>query len=94
MKECTVENCSEPIKFKGLCAYHYYRNRTNGDAPLHPSKRHNALQVCEVLDCNNSVFATHLCGKHNRTFYRWKKNGEIFTVGEFVAKWANRRIKL
>lgn len=84
MKECTIENCEELIKFKGLCSYHYYRNRNKGDAPLHPKKRQSLVQICEVIECPKKVQAALLCEKHYRTYRRWKSKQKVSTVGAFV----------
>lgn len=86
MKICSVDQCGETQKLKGLCAYHYGRMRYKGDFPLHPSKRIHVIRRCKVVGCISEVQAASLCMKHYQAFNRWRRKNPDVDVTEYVVK--------
>lgn len=48
MQLCTVDDCTRPLLWKGLCSSHYYRDREYGDA-LAPLKRSPQARIDWLL---------------------------------------------
>lgn len=66
MRTCSVDGCDRPHRAKGLCAFHYYRQRDGVplDAPL--SGRGSRGRRCCRDGCTVRVFRADLCLAHFR----------------------------
>lgn len=66
---CTVENCNEPVRSKGLCRIHYQRMYVQGRTER---VKHSREGVCLVEDCGLPIKGVGYCNKHYQLF---KRNG-------------------
>lgn len=71
---CSVPDCQNPARTRGLCNGHYKRLRKLGD-PLAggPVAAGPAVMKCSVGDCDDSVLSRGWCNKH---YSAWKKHGD------------------
>lgn len=62
MRLCSVKNCREKYKARGMCSRHYEQERLN------------AAPTCSVQGCNRRAEKTtlRLCGAH---YFRWRMHG-------------------
>lgn len=59
-RTCTIDECSDAPKSKGLCSRHYWRMmRTRTAFDVNPN-----LRVCELPDCDLPHRARGFCDKH------------------------------
>lgn len=69
--KCSVEDCPDPIKAKGLCSRHYQRqwhyNRLN---LLYAPKGSYTGLHCTIEGCPNPIACKGLCQRHYRRKYR------------------------
>ena len=74
---CSVENCSNKVNAKGLCANHYRAMRKFGD-PLGVSQKHleASFKVCSVEGCGKAKKSKRLCGMHDN---RMRRHGSLET---------------
>lgn len=64
---CSVENCNEPIRSKGLCRIHYQRMYVQGRTERIKQKREG---VCSVECCGKSIKGRGFCANHLQLFRR------------------------
>jgi hypothetical protein len=74
---CSVADCGNPAKHKGLCKPHYQRAWRHGDPNHGGPLRNPDPRFCLVGDCGRPYYAKDLCQKH------WKRlriNGDPTVV--------------
>lgn len=76
VRTCTIEGCTKPLKSRGWCEMHYYRNRRNGDPLITQRRTH-----CTVSDCGRKHKAKGLCAMHTE---RMRVHGDLNTV---ISRW-------
>lgn len=64
---CSVQDCRQRARAKGLCPKHYARLKRHGD--VHVSRWEHPTE-CSVEDCQQRVHAKGFCNKHYRRFQR------------------------
>ena len=63
---CSVPDCTNPVRARGLCQMHYYRWSKTGD-PGEATRRRKGKRPCRVIDCtNDAVTSDDLCPTHRR----------------------------
>lgn len=62
MSKCTIDDCNNPVRAKGLCSKHYERKRVHGD--VHADFRTKLKKVCRIADCGDYTVGDGLCAKH------------------------------
>ena len=67
---CSVQDCSSPIKYKGLCSKHYKRMWRHGD-PLQTAYRYKeTAQVCAIAGCELPARRNNYCNVHSARISR------------------------
>lgn len=61
VKECIVEDCTNPLLAKGLCSHHYH-------------KGYRSSRICSVNECTSSVNSKDLCSAH---LLRLRAHGDV-----------------
>jgi len=71
MAICSVENCVNPVKSRGLCNTHYLRDRRLGSytLPKRKLKRDKKCQFCTNLV--NKKGARNMCPRHYKTYLKY-----------------------
>ena len=77
---CTVEDCSQVGRRRGLCATHYRRWRTTGETGEAVAPRNR--EPCSVEGCEKRVRARGWCNAH---YEQWRTTGSPLTQRERVA---------
>lgn len=71
---CSVENCMNPHRSKGLCEKHYMRKRRTGSTDLAPPPRvPSEVRGCSVEGCGRPHKAKSFCYLH---YARWRATGK------------------
>lgn len=73
MDECSSEGCYDPVKARGMCPYHYRRDRKG---ITRTGKRRRESYVCAVDSCFRAVDSRNMCEAHST---RLKKNQPLDT---------------
>lgn len=73
MDQCSIEDCSKPVRARGWCAPHYYRWSRHGDPKGGGNYRSKESQSCSVADCDNSARTRGWCNKH---YLAWRQTGD------------------
>lgn len=60
---CSVIDCNEFVKYKGLCGKHYKRQWRHGNPNVTLIKMHEG-SLCEVLECSRVASKCGLCTLH------------------------------
>lgn len=77
MKTCLADDCNRPQNAKGLCAKHYYRNKTYGDPNLVRSPWRED-RSCSIPECLNEHDAKGLCRKHYNIIHKFKIDQSLY----------------
>lgn len=83
--ECSVANCSQRPKARGLCAAHYGRFRRHGDPTSGRRPPASASAACGVDECVRPAHSNGWCAVH---YQRWVRHGDPLGGGP-----ARRRYK-
>lgn len=77
MKTCIADNCDRKQNAKGLCAKHYYRNKTYGDPNIvrFPWREDRSCSIPECLDEHD---AKGLCRKHYSIIHKFKIDQSLY----------------
>lgn len=67
---CSVENCSRPVRARGLCRKHYDEWRATRAPDLRPHMPRE--ETCREEGCSSPVKARGWCGAH---YQRWRRTG-------------------
>src|SRR6185437_15252318 len=82
MKLCTVDDCSEPPRARGLCQAHYDRAKNHGELASAPrATLVNKGMECQVLFCREPAKSKLFCQIH---FFRLKTYGDPFYVKPYI----------
>ena len=75
MKICSVEDCSNKVRARGLCGKHYERWRNHGDV----HKRFGRIEgaPCAVEGCQRKVKSRGYCGMHYTRIMETGEPGEV-----------------
>lgn len=68
MNKCSVENCFDAVRAKGLCSKHYERKRVHGNTCT--DLRATGRKFCAVINCLNLSIANELCTVHYARKFR------------------------
>lgn len=99
---CSVADCNNPSKYKGLCGMHYKRQWRHGDVNKTTTPRKLESIKCSVIDCENLIsHSCGLCKKHEQRFRRYgrlenilgnKGDGHINSQGYVVLTIDGKRV--
>ncbi len=68
---CSIENCGRDHTAKGLCDFHYRRQRRNVSLDSYKRPINISGQICFVEECSSPVYCANYCSKHYSRFKRW-----------------------
>lgn len=72
-KHCSVENCADDAKIKGMCPKHYWRKRKTGVAYIESKDNpfwKNVGKTCVTENCGEEAKVRGMCTKHYGRFKR------------------------
>lgn len=61
---CNIENCSKPLKAKGLCSMHHQRMLRHGDPNTVRPRRVRIQSECMWVSCHAPATTKGLCPRH------------------------------
>ncbi|GFN30499.1 hypothetical protein [Paenibacillus xylaniclasticus] len=74
---CDVNDCTRPVKAKGLCSMHHQRMRRHGNPETVKTRTAQAPKQCAWTNCSRTVVSKGLCSKH---YYINRINGQHSSV--------------
>lgn len=78
---CSVEDCDNKKRAKGLCPKHLRRLQRHGDlTTVLPPHRRTPDGLCTVQGCNQKHRSNGYCNSHNKKFKKWGDPNYVYTV--------------
>ena len=71
-RTCSIDGCTRPLKAKGLCSTHWWRDKHGKSMQVDKLRR--SKSTCSVEGCSRETKGAGLCGMH---YHRMRKNGEV-----------------
>lgn len=62
--ECSIENCTKPVKARELCSMHHQRLMRHGDPLTIRPRRTKIVTNCKWINCTKSASTKGYCSKH------------------------------
>ena len=80
---CSIKDCNQPAKYKGLCGMHYKRQWRHGDTSISIIPHRLTKIKCYVEDCDNVISGSNgLCKLHDQRMRRYGRlENEIMPKG-------------
>jgi hypothetical protein len=73
---CSVGECQNPVRYKGMCGKHYKRWWRHGNPDHTDIVMHNGTK-CSVEDCSRAATIKDLCSMHNTRQQRYGRTNNI-----------------
>ncbi|WP_127530083.1 hypothetical protein [Paenibacillus kobensis] len=74
---CDINDCTKPVKAKGLCSMHHQRMRRHGNPQTVKTRGAKEPSVCGWANCTRMAVSKGWCTKH---YYINRINGQQSTL--------------
>ena len=71
--KCSIQDCEDLVRARGMCNKHYLRWKNNGD-PLVVKKRPRKTTLCTESECGQPTYMRDLCLRHYREWQRSQRD--------------------